>query len=160
MRLSDALSPERIALSVQAAEKDSAILELVELACTYGIIADRELYTARVLERESLLSTGLEYGIAVPHAQAEGIEGVFCCLGISRDGVHFDSIDDEPARILCLIAAQEGQDGPYLQLLSHISRIFALRELREQILDARTPAEILEVIRRTEEDLEERRVRT
>lgn len=157
MRLSDALTPERIKLDLKGRDKESILRELVAFAHENGLIADPEAYVARVLERETLHSTGLGHGIAVPHAQAEEIRGVFCCLGISREGVDYDSIDDEPAKIICLIAAQEGLDGLYLQLLSHISRLFARGDIRRNLLEAKTPEEAFAIILEGERALAERR---
>jgi mannitol/fructose-specific phosphotransferase system IIA component (Ntr-type) len=157
MRLSDALTADRIKLGLNGRDKESVLRELVAFAQEKGLIADAESYAVRVLEREALHSTGLGHGIAVPHAQTEGIQGVFCCLGISRHGVDYDSIDDEPAKIICLIAAEEGLDGLYLQLLSHISRLFARGDIRRSLLDARTPDDAFAVILDGERAVTERR---
>jgi mannitol/fructose-specific phosphotransferase system IIA component (Ntr-type) len=157
MRLSDALTIQRIKLNLQAQDKEAALRELAACAVIHGPIENSELYLRRVLEREVLHSTSLGRGIAVPHAQADGVEGVFCCLGVSPEGIEYDAIDDQPARIICLIAAQEGLDGLYLQLLSHISRLFARGDIREQILAAESPEEVLDYIRTAERSLAERR---
>jgi mannitol/fructose-specific phosphotransferase system IIA component (Ntr-type) len=153
MRLSEALTVERVCLDLRGPDKDSVIRALVECAAHHGPIADRELCVLRVLEREHMLSTGLGHGVAVPHAQAEGVQGVLCCLGIVPDGVDFDAVDEEPAHVVCLIAAQEGLDGPYLQLLSHISRLFARGDVRQRLLRAESPAQALDVIREVEAHL-------
>jgi len=157
MRLSDALTVDRIKLNLTGRDKEAVLRELAAFAQEKQLIADAEVYAARLLEREALHSTGLGHGIAVPHAQMEGIQGVFCCLGISRQGVDYDSIDDEPAKIICLIAAEEGLDGLYLQLLSHISRLFARGDIRRKLLNAATPEEAFAVILDGERALIERR---
>jgi mannitol/fructose-specific phosphotransferase system IIA component (Ntr-type) len=151
MKLSEALALERIKFNLEGDDKGSVIRELVDVAEQSGLLSEREQYLDRVLDREFLLSTGLGHGVAVPHAQAEGIRGLFCCLGISREGVTYESVDNEPARILCLICAEEGSDGPYLLLLSNITRLFGQREIREGVLAAASADEILAIIHGAEE---------
>ncbi|MBM3216171.1 PTS sugar transporter subunit IIA [Candidatus Poribacteria bacterium] len=161
MRLSDALDIDRIAIGMTAPDKETALRALIDLAVERGCIhvADVQVYADRVMEREALHSTALGHGIAVPHAQADGVDGVFCCLGILPSGVDYDSIDNEPAKIICLIVAQEGLDGLYLQLLSHISRLFARGDVRERVLSAGDPEAVLEAIRDAERSVTGRAAR-
>ena len=146
MKLSDTLTTDRIVSDLQGPDKESVITELVEVAHEAGLLPNKEQYLERVLDREFLLSTGLGHGVAVPHAQAEGVQGLFCCLGISRNGVTYESVDDEPARILCLICAEEGDDAPYLLLLSNLTRLFGQADIRDRILQATSPDQIMAVI--------------
>ena len=150
MELSEALVSERISLDLRAVTKEGAIRELAELAGANGALADVPAYIERALEREFLLSTGVGRGVAIPHAQAAGAAGLCCCLGLSREGIDFEAIDDEPVRIVCMILAREGAEGDYLLLLSRISRLFAQRHLREDVLAASSPAEAISVIRDAE----------
>ncbi len=150
MELSEALVPERISLDLRAVTKEGAIRELAELAGGSGALADVTMYIERALEREFLLSTGVGRGVAIPHAQAAGAAGLGCCLGLSSDGIDFEAIDDEPVRIVCMIVAQEGGEAEYLLLLSRISRLFAQRHVREQVLAASSAADAIDVIRRAE----------
>ena len=146
MKLSDALTVDRIVFDLAGGSKEEVIRELVDVAETAGLLPDKAQYLVRVLDREFLLSTGLGHGVAVPHAQASGVQGLFCCLGISRQGVVYESVDDEPARILCLICAEEGDDEPYLLLLSNLTRLFGQREIRERILAAESANDIMAVV--------------
>ncbi|GIX05839.1 MAG: hypothetical protein KatS3mg115_0242 [Candidatus Poribacteria bacterium] len=150
MKLSEALSEDRILMELQSANKEGALREMIDFAAERGLISDPQLFLERVLEREFLLSTGVGHGVAVPHAQIARAQGIACCLGISRSGVDYDSVDGEPVRIICLIIAEEENDAPYLRLLSQISRLFARSEVREGILQAESPAEVLAVIRAAE----------
>ena len=150
MELSEALVPERISLDLRAVTKEGAIRELAELAGGSGALADVTMYIERALEREFLLSTGVGRGVAIPHAQAAGAAGLGCCLVLSSDGIDFEAIDDEPVRIVCMIVAQEGGEAEYLLLLSRISRLFAQRHVREQVLAASSAADAIDVIRRAE----------
>ena len=152
MKLSDTLTADRILFDLQGPDKESVIRELVDVAEETGLLPNKQQYLDRVLDREFLLSTGLGHGVAVPHAQAEGVQGLFCCLGISRQGVTYESIDDEPARILCLICAEEGDDAPYLLLLSNLTRLFGQGDVRERILAAASSDDILAAIHEAEAD--------
>ncbi|MBT3268269.1 PTS sugar transporter subunit IIA [Candidatus Poribacteria bacterium] len=150
MELSEALSVARVSLDLQTTDKEAAIRELAQLAAEHGALGDVASYVASVLEREFLLSTGVGRGVAIPHAQTATTSGLYCCLGVSRSGIDFESIDEEPVHIICMIVAEEGSDASYLLLLSRISRLFAQRHVRQQVLRAGSPDEVLAAIRTAE----------
>ena len=150
MELSEALSVARVSLDLETADKEDAIRELAQLAAEHGTLGDAASYVARVLEREFLLSTGVGRGVAIPHAQTASATGLYCCLGLSRAGIDFESIDEEPVHIICMIVAEEGSDASYLLLLSRISRLFAQRHVRERVLGAASPDDVLAAIRAAE----------
>jgi mannitol/fructose-specific phosphotransferase system IIA component (Ntr-type) len=150
MELSEALNVSRITLDLQSADKQAAIRELAQLAGEHGPLADVAGYVESVIEREFLLSTGVGRGVAIPHAQSGAATGLSCCLGVSRAGIDFESIDEEPVHIVCMIVAEEGSDAAYLLLLSRISRLFAQRHVRQQVLGATSPEDLLAAIRAAE----------
>lgn len=151
MELSEALSVSCVTLDIQGADKESAIHELAEIAGKHGALEDVTAFVESVLEREFLLSTGVGRGVAIPHAQAGTARGLSCCLGISRAGIDYESIDDEPVHIVCMIVSGEASDSSYLLLLSRISRLFAQRHVREQVLAATSPEQVVAVIRAAED---------
>ena len=151
MELSDALDAARVSLDLQGGDKATVIRELAVLAGEHGELDDVAGYVESVLEREFLLSTGVGRGVAIPHAQAPAARGLSCCLGISRAGIEYEAIDDRPVHIVCMIVSGEGSDSAYLLLLSRISRMFAQKHVRRQVLDAKSGEQVIAVIRAAEE---------
>lgn len=153
MRISDFLMKETISANLQAADKKGVIAELVELLITAGKIEerDRPKLVQALLERESLGSTGVGHGIGIPHAKLEGVRELVAAFGISHQGIHFDSLDGEPAHIFFLLVAPHDSAGPHLKALARISRLLKDKFFRNTLRKATTPEEILQVIQK--EDL-------
>ncbi len=160
MRLSEALSEQRIQLNPQSTCKNDIIAELVMLAVSDGClpITDRDEFTKKVIAREALHSTGLTHGIAIPHAQNADVDGVIACLGVCRTGIEFDSADGKLAQLIFLIAANEHRDASYLSLLSRIVQIFSKTRMREQVLAAQSVPEIIQIINKEEQMLYHQRL--
>ena len=153
MKLSDALSADRIKLNLSSKHKTEVIEELIDIAMSADSIVDGFEFRDKVLEREELQSTGLSNGIAIPHAQAAFVKGIRVCLGISRTGIEFDSLDGKPAHIILLIAAQEHLDAPYLSLLGRIVRIFSKAHIRQKVIAAKSSQDIIHIIEDAEKIL-------
>ncbi|MBC8231585.1 PTS sugar transporter subunit IIA [bacterium] len=146
MKLSDALSANRVKLNLSSKNKTEVIEELIDTAVNANSIVDRCEFRNKVFEREKLKSTALSDGIAIPHAQSDSVKGICVCLGISRTGIEFDSLDGKPAHIILLIAAQEHLDAPYLSLLSRIVRIFSKAHIRQKVITAKSSQDIIHII--------------
>lgn len=132
--LSRLLTKDRI-LWLESDTKEGSLRELVEkLAAT----ADRddypgtgELYEA-ILERERLLSTGFGLGLAIPHAKLAGVKEFAIALGIHRQGLPYESIDDTPVHILVMIICPNARQEEYLRVLSRVTSF--LKDNREALL--------------------------
>jgi len=92
---------------------------------------------ARVLsEREDLASTAIGEGVAVPHGKLRSLDGIVACLGRSRQGVAFGSVDGAPTHLFFVMVAPEGATGTHLKALARISRVFKDAGFRRRLLDA------------------------
>ena len=102
MRIVDLLKKQSIDLNASVADKAAAIDHLVDLMAAGGNLNDKELYKQRVLAREQEGSTGIGEGIAIPHAKTEAVNEPGLASMIVRDGVDYESLDDEPAHLFFL----------------------------------------------------------
>jgi len=150
MNLSEILLVERIKINPVNRSKNDLIEELIDLAVKTEGIQNRDDFRKKVFEREALQSTGLADGIAIPHAKAPHVKKLMVCLGACQSGVDFDAVDEQPTYLVFLIAVPENQDAAYLRLLSQIARIFGKPHVREQVLKAKAPHEIIQTIRNEE----------
>ena len=105
-----------------ATTKQGAISELVSLLYENGLVMDRERAVQAVFEREQGLSTGLEFGLAIPHARTDTVTRLVCAVGLKKEGLDFDAADGKPARIVVLVLAPDNAATPQLQLLAQVCR--------------------------------------
>lgn len=150
MRIVDLLKKQSIDLDAHVADKPAAIDHLVDLMAAGGNLNDKALYKERVLAREQEGSTGIGEGIAIPHAKTEAVNEPGLASMIVRDGVDYESLDDEPAHLFFLIAAPAGGANVHLEVLSRLSRMLMDDDFRDALLAAKTPEEYLAVIDKAE----------
>lgn len=114
----EALKPRLLATT-----KQGAISELVTLLYENGLVMDRERAVQAVFEREQSLSTGLEYGLAIPHARTDAVNRLVCAVGLKKEGLDFDAVDGKPVRIVALVLAPDTAATPQLQLIAQLCRL-------------------------------------
>lgn len=148
MELSDILSREQILPELKASNRWEAIDELIgNLAATGKIKQENlEAISSVVKKRESSMSTGIGFGIGIPHASTELIQEVVGSLGRSRKGVNFDALDNQPVNLVMLFLVPQGQFQKHLHTLANIAKLLHKAEFRqalEQAPDAETMLRII-----------------
>ena len=146
MNLKTVISTDTINLNLKGTTKKEIINELLDILSKAGKIQDREAALAAVIEREEKMSTGMKHGIAIPHGKTATTQNLVACIGISEKAVDFDSLDKQPCRIFIMTLSPIEKTGPHLQFLAEVSLLFKSSEKRDEILKAKTPEEILEVL--------------
>ena len=121
MRITDLLQPQSVELHVTPADKAAAIHHLTTLMAAGGHLADAAKYEEDVLAREASGSTGLGEGIATPHAKSSGVKTAGVAAMTVPDGVEFESLDGQPARLFFMIAAPEGAADTHIEVLSNLA---------------------------------------
>ncbi len=143
MRLTELFTPDDLVLDFQPDDKWDALAKLVEHQVRKGRLTADSAPTIRdaVLARERSMSTGMEHGIAIPHAAVEGIEKLAVALGIVRDeaGLNFESIDGQPARLVVLLVIPKAQKLLHIRTLADIARVLGKDDVRAALLAAETP---------------------
>jgi PTS system nitrogen regulatory IIA component len=136
------LSPERILFLEYPAKRD-ALLALAKNLSTAPQVKNSNELAIEILKREDLMSTAIGRGIAIPHVRLPSITDLVVSVGISRvDVVDFNPLDDEPVRLIFMIAAAYNQHANYLQTLSYVSARLKSGQLRESLLHAQTADEV------------------
>ena len=137
MLLTELLSPDRVVVPLPAGDRHAAIAALTRrLAYRAGAGYDEVL--GAVLERESVLSTGIGFGVAIPHARSAAVRELTMVAGVSPSPVAFDAIDGEPVRLFFLIVGPESSAGQHVKILSRIARLVRRDSVRQQLLEATT----------------------
>jgi len=155
MKIMDFLSKDAILPEIKSTKKEEVIKELVEALIQAGDIdksCSNKLIDA-LMERESLGSTAIGQGIAIPHAKSEYITKLVGAFGLSRKGVDFDSLDGEKVYIFFLLVAPQDSAGPHLKALARISRLFKDKHFRDNLRICQDREGIIKVIGQEDEKI-------
>ncbi len=151
MHLSELLNPQAVNVHLQARTKREVIAELVELLeKAHGISSGGEVLD-RVLKRESMMSTGIGNGIAIPHGKARAVNRLVAACGVSRTGVDFGSVDGDPAILFILLVSPEDVGGPHVKVLANIARLLKDDGVRESLKRAESAQSFLTTLSEAEE---------
>ena len=140
------LSVHRI-IFLKSSSKRDVLLALAENLAASPQVKNREELAKEVLKREELMSTAIGCGIAIPHVRLSSVTDLVVSVGISRtDIVDFHPLDDEPVRLVFMIAAAQNQHAYYLQTLSWFSARLKNRKLRDSLLEAETQQKVYDLL--------------
>lgn len=150
MKISELLKPSLIKIDLESEDKNALFEEMVQILCAEGLIQDRDAALTALYEREAKMSTGIANGLAVPHGRISEARGLLVALGISRRGIEYESLDGNPAHVVVLVLAQVGNPGPHIEALAEVSRLCTVPGFVASLQAARTPAEVIGLIRQRE----------
>jgi len=149
MNLTEILSVEQIVPRLNAADRWAAIDQLIDiLVRTHKIRAeDREIVRKAVKDRETSKSTGIGYGVALPHASVACVQEVVAIFGRLPQGVDFQALDNQPVTLCLLFLTPQGQFQKHLLLLSSVARFLSNKDNRQKLTAAPSAEEILAIFR-------------
>ncbi|PAZ00773.1 MAG: PTS sugar transporter subunit IIC [Spartobacteria bacterium AMD-G4] len=147
MTLANLLSESQIIPEMASTERWEAIRELVDCLVDAGKIekADLEDVLQSIRQREETMSTGIGFGIAIPHASSAKVTDVVAAFGRSTSGIPFDSLDGEPVNFIVLFVVPKDQFQTHLRTLAAIAKFLNDRTVREELTKSPTPQDILQV---------------
>ncbi len=150
MMLSELLNPAAVTTRLKATTKREALAELVELLeSAHGVKSQGEILD-RVLRREAMMSTGIGNGVAIPHGKARAVDRMMGACAVSPNGVEFESVDGEPARLFILLVSPESVGAPHVRVLANISRLLKEESVRHALRDAGGATDFLEALHSAE----------
>lgn len=152
LRISDILDPAAVMLQLDAADKTSALEQMVDLLAGSGNVSDVAELKRVILEREKLMSTGIGNGVALPHGKTNVVRTSLAALATLKTPLDFDSLDDKPVSIILMLVGTEGNVGQHLRLLSRISRMIGSEAFRASLLSARSVNDVLDLFSSYEEE--------
>lgn len=151
MKLMEILTVDRVKVPLENTEKSKIIEEMVGLIDKSSKLKNKDQILKAVLDREAVMSTGVGDEIAIPHGKSEGVDSIIAALGITREPVNFDSLDNKPVRLVWLLVGPHDKTGPHLKALSRISRLMHKKDFRERLIGTIKPKDIIDVISSEEE---------
>lgn len=152
MKIMDFLSKNAILTDIKGTKKYDIIVELLNTLIDAGEV--EKCFGPKLIEalisRESLGSTAIGQGVAIPHAKSDCVTKLVAAFGLSKKGVDFDSLDGEPAYIFFLLLAPQDSAGPHLKALARISRLLKDKYFRDSLRACVDDKSIIKII--TQED--------
>jgi mannitol/fructose-specific phosphotransferase system IIA component (Ntr-type) len=150
MNLGDILSSDNILPDMAATNRWEAIDELVQqlVKTTKVRPENRDAIVGVVKKRESSMSTGIGFGIGIPHASTDLITEVVGALGRSKKGIEFDALDNQPVNLVVLFLVPQGQFQKHLHTLASIAKLLHVKEFRQELEQAASGAEMFEIIKK------------
>ncbi|NTV98155.1 MAG: PTS sugar transporter subunit IIA [Chlorobiaceae bacterium] len=153
MKIEGLLSENTIVLDLDLTSKSQVIEKMLSIVEHHPAVRDIARLKADVFKREEEMSTGIGKQIALPHAKTEAVTEPVLAFATLRDGINFDAIDNEPVRIVFLLATPEQLLSEHLKLLGRITRLAGRDAVRGRLLLTRTAGEVLDLFREEEKDL-------
>jgi mannitol/fructose-specific phosphotransferase system IIA component (Ntr-type) len=146
MELSTLLTPARVRVPLEASDKTGVITELIDLLDATGGLANRDVALEAVLKREAERTTGIGYGLAIPHGKSNGCTKLVMAAGKPAAPVDFQSLDGRPVTFVVLLVSPPDQTGPHIQALAKISRLMNMEEFRAAVDKASSAQELYDAI--------------
>lgn len=152
MKINELIKDSLVLLHLNSKTKEEVIKELAMALHDEDRLNDLDEFVKAVLERESLSSTGVGYGIAIPHAKTKAVKVPSLVFGRHEKGIDYDSLDGEPSDLFFLIAAPQGGENLHLQTLAKLSRKLMNDEFRDALRSAKTQEDILKTINQIDKE--------
>lgn len=146
MNTVDLFSKDRVKFHLEAKTKEQVIDELIAILDTDGKLKDKAAFKEAVLKREAEFSTGIGMGIAIPHGKSDAVKEPAMVFGRSKEGIDYESMDDEDAHLFFLIAVPMASSDLHLKALAAISRKLMHKETKEQLMTCETYEDFIEAL--------------
>ena len=161
--IKSALSPKNIVPKLKAQTKREVIEELVDVLYNNNVLrannpianalpvganrpplseTDKACIIDTLMEREEVISTGMQYGIAIPHCRTGAVGKITVAVGLSQNGIKFQSIDGEPSKIFVLILTPDCPNSPHIQFLANIAALLNNEKMRAKLLSCESKEDI------------------
>ena len=141
----DVLKPAFINFDLKTTDKQAAISELANTFLTKGVVTNDSVYLEAVMKREEESTTGIGFGVAIPHGKSAAVAEPSLAFGRSQAGIQYDSMDGKPVHLMFLIAVPETSNDEHLRILSKLSRKLMHEHVRQKLMTVTDAEEIYQI---------------
>lgn len=141
----DVLKPAFINFDLKTTDKQAAISELANTFLTKGVVTNDSVYLEAVMKREEESTTGIGFGVAIPHGKSAAVAEPSLAFGRSQAGIQYDSMDGRPVHLMFLIAVPETSNDEHLRILSKLSRKLMHEDVRQKLMTVTDAEEIYQI---------------
>jgi len=151
LKLRDILFRNAVITDLKPDTKDEILKRLGAFLCSLNNIEDSEQVISGLLNRESEMSTGIGFGIAVPHIRTAAAKNIHLAVARCVEGIEYEAIDDRPVKLIFMLIVPKERSGAYQDILQSISTIMLYETMRDSLLAAETADELVEILNEGEE---------
>lgn len=150
MKVQDLLQKNAILIDLNSGAKQEVLTQMARfMGSLYGL-QDGDSISQKILEREADMSTGIGYGIAIPHARIAGIDRLYMVAARHKTGIEFNAIDEQPVHLLFMMISPMNTSAEHTHILSSLSRIMSYEDVRKKLLNASSADQFLDIIIKSE----------
>jgi len=150
VRLSELLNANAVTLRLKARAKREALVEMTDLLeAAHGFHSQGEILD-RVMRREAMMTTGIGYGVAIPHGKARSVDRMAAAVGVSPEGLEFESEDGQLVHLVVLFVSPENATTQHVRVLANISRLLKEESVRTNLREAKSPEAFMAAVQSAE----------
>ncbi len=150
IKIRELIREECVITDLNVAEQIEAIRSMARFTCSIGGLDRAEEVADKVIEREGEMSTGIGFGIAIPHARLAGIDRLYMAASRSVGGIEFESLDGLAVNLIFMLVSPESIPTAHTEVLSSLSRMLSYEEVRRGLLSAGTAKEFADILAKAE----------
>lgn len=155
MKITDILNESVVQTNLAGSTKEEIINTMIDIAATQKQVLDKEKVRQAIFDREKIMSTGVGSGFAIPHGKTDAVSDIVAAFAVTAQPIDYQSLDDQPVRLVFLLVGRDNMVGPHIKLLSRISRLMNNEDFRKRLLEAENSKEILDIFKEEEEKISE-----
>ena len=148
MILTDILHPQCIQVPLVCKDKQDAIIQLIDTLAQIHHLTDAQQLKDAVLERENTRTTGMGFGIAIPHGKTSSCNKLIMAIGVPSEPLDFNSVDGKPVNLILLLISPANQTKKHIQALGAVSRMLVIEKIREAFFAAQTPKNVYDLLQK------------
>lgn len=153
MNIKEIITEKTIKINLEANDKTDLLKKMINLISNSNLLKDKNDAEKEIFTRESIMSTGVGKGIALPHAKTNSVDGSVGAVAVLKKPVHFDSFDGKPVDVVFMLLGRESDVTNHLRLLSKISRVMNNDAIKQEILNSKSELELLKIFQRVDENI-------
>jgi len=145
MNIKKYFTSSTVIVELNGDSKDEILKEMVDVLCKAGKLSNKNSCEAlrALIKRERMMSTGIQDGVAIPHAKTNSVKDLTAVLGLKHEGIDFEALDGKPSKIFIMTLSPEGRPVPHVQMLAEISQRLSDKELRQKLLASKTKQDVI-----------------
>jgi len=146
VKIRDLLFKNSILLDLQGTDRNEVLTQMAHYMCSIYNLPDKDQIARKILDREAEVSTGIGFGIAIPHGRVDKVDRVYMVAAQSLAGIDFNAIDEQPVHLIFMIISPSNNSSEHTLVLSSLSRIMSYEGIRKKLLAAAKPEEFLDLL--------------
>ena len=146
VKIRDLLSKNSILIDLQGSDKLALLTQMADYMCSLYNLPDKQMVIQKILKREAELSTGIGFGIAIPHARVPQVDRIHMIAARSIQGIDFNAIDEQAVHLIFMMVSPANTSSEHTQILSSLSRIMSYEDMRKKLLTAANADQFLDLI--------------